>query len=141
MPKRGLRQYNKSKVACGSGMANEQEFEYFILQYAPNLLSENTISIGVVLLDSREPESGLCLARFSPGWQAKVMRTDPKADLEVLEVLAREIEQSLSSRESRIGMIAMMENTFSNTFRVSERCPCRTQNPLLLMEQLLPNPS
>jgi len=118
-------------------MATEVAFEYFFLHYAPNLTHERTIPLGIIFLDPRAWTTGLCIARFFPAWQSQVLRADPAADIDVLEALTREIERSLSVPESRIEMLKMIEDSFSNQLRVSNRHTCKTSTPFLEIESLI----
>ncbi len=117
-------------------MATEHKFEYFELQYAPNPLSEEAVNIGIILLDPEAPATGFCKARFVPHWLAKVLWVDPEADIQMLEILAQDVERRLSGPESRLEMLNQMENSFSNLVRVSERRECHTQNPVLELDNL-----
>lgn len=118
-------------------MPTESGFEYFFLQYAPDLFKKDTIEIAIVFLDPKAWQTGLCLVRFFPAWRSQVLRADPAADTDVLGALAREVEKSLSAPESRAEMLRMMEGSFSNQLQVSNRYACRTSNPFQEIEKLI----
>ena len=105
-----------------------QDLEYIVIGYAPNILADEVLNIGLILFDPKESETGYCKASFFPKWQSAVLRLDPGADIRTLETLARDIEQRLSTKQDRWEMLHLIEDFFSNTIRSSNRMRCVTED-------------
>jgi len=114
-----------------------QQLEYFLLQYAPNLLSDEHINVGVVLWMPSDLPNGFCTARFSSSWRVRVKNLSQKEDLILLAALFEDIERCLASPESRVEMLAMMQDSFSNMIRVSEIQKCVSQDPAMEIETIV----
>jgi len=118
-------------------MVDEQQFEYFWLRYAPNPMTDVVRNIGVVLFEPGALRTGFCRVRFVPSWQASVLAIDQDADVSMLAALMKEIECRLSEPNSRQEMFDVIEESFSNLVRVSDRQACRTTNPELALDDLV----
>ena len=118
-------------------MNGAHELHYIVLRYAPMLLSDDGLNLGLVLFDPREVEDGYCNVSFFSNWQSKVLRFDPEADIEMLEAITQDIERRLTCKETRWEMLHLMEDSFSNMIRVSVRQECRTQDSALEFATLL----
>jgi hypothetical protein len=112
-----------------------QQHEYFLLQYAPNALSERCVNVGLVLWTPASP-SGFCTARFAPTWRMRVHSLDPRADIEMLAALFEDIERRLGNPDLRQEMLRMIQDSFSNAIRVSEKQRCILQDPNLEVEAI-----
>jgi hypothetical protein len=66
-----------------------------------------------------------------------VSQCDPDADIEILEALAQEIEGELSRPESGMRMLQLIEDSFSNAIRVSDRLCCDSGNPEQELRRLI----
>jgi hypothetical protein len=119
-------------------MSRKQELAYVVLGYAPNTLADEVSNIGLILFDPEELETGYCKISFFPKWQSAVLRLNPKADIRILETLARDIERRLSTKRDRREMLHLIEDSFSNTIRSSNRIQFVTENdPNLELERLV----
>lgn len=110
-------------------MVDEQQLVYVLLQYARNENSAEAFIIGLVLFDPQEEQAGFCKARFLTHWKTKILQFDPDADVEVLKAIIWDIEQRLSTPNTRVDMLHQMETSFSCAIRISERKACSTRNP------------
>jgi hypothetical protein len=100
-----------------AGMKERRQCEFFLLRYAPDAVKDEFVNVGVVLVESG---GGWADVRFTKDWK-RVRCLDPEADVEMLEGLEREIkERLLEGGSSREWLLKRMEDTFSNTIRLSE---------------------
>ena len=97
--------------------------EYCLLNYVPNVLSDKSASIAMVIFPA-EPENGVCVMIYTPDWQTRVRALDRDADLEALEALSSDIRDRLSSPSQCSSMIHQLEDSFSNILQVSQRREC-----------------
>src|ERR1700722_6919945 len=91
--------------------------EYCFLNYVPNVVSNEGVSIAAIVFSPRDLEAGVCAMIYAPSWQTRVRVLDPDADLETLEALLLEIRDRLLSPSDRSDMIHQMEDSFSTSFR------------------------
>lgn len=105
-----------------------QTCTYRVLRYAPNLLRDEWLNIGVLLHDP---------ARGTVDWQliseesefARVRRLHPEADLRLLRALAGEFEaQFRASGADPPAAFAKLADTLSNTLQLSPQKALHTTN-------------
>jgi len=98
-------------------MKERRQCEFFLLRYAPDAVKDEFVNVGVVLYESG---GGWADVRFTKDWK-RVRCLDSEADVEMLEGLEREIkERLLEGGSSREWLLKRMEDTFSNTIRLTE---------------------
>ena len=71
--------------------ANERACAYRVLRYAPNLVRDEWVNIGVLVFDPQTGERRLRLIE-EPGEYARVRRLHPQADEELLRALRDDLE-------------------------------------------------
>jgi len=118
-------------------MVDERTFEYVVLRYAPNPLTEEFRNMSIVFFDPLDLQTGFCKIRFVRDWKWKVLSIDPDADVVMLESLLKEIERRLGEPNSRQDVLDLIEDSFSNVVRVSDRQTIRSNSPELALEDLL----
>lgn len=97
-------------------MKERRQCEFFLLRYAPDAVRDEFVNVGVVLVENGGPWADV---RFTRDWK-RVKCLDPEADVEVLEGLEREIRERLAeSTESREWLLRRMQDTFSNSLRMT----------------------
>lgn len=100
-------------------MANDnlQPCAYRILRYAPNLVREEWLNVGVVLLDPR----GRLHARVIEDAAdfARLRRLHPEADEAALRALARDFEQSATDAGDPQAWLSKLDDTLSNVLQLS----------------------
>ena|ERR1700680_4962146 len=115
--------------------------EYCLLNYVPNVLSDKSASIAMVIFPG-DPEKGVCAMIYTADWQTRVRVLDRDADLEALEALLSDIRDRLLSPSQCSSMIHQLEDSFSNIIQVSQRRECTLE---VCLEQkaskLTPGPS
>jgi hypothetical protein len=119
-------------------MAELQQYEFFLLRYVPNAVTEEFINIGVVLL-SATPDapsgSRFAEARFIRDWH-RVRCLDPDADLEMLSSLERGVRARFAAAGDREELLRLMNESFSGTIQLSATKGCLTESPQQEIEHL-----
>lgn len=95
--------------------------ECCFLNYVPNIVSNEGVSIAAIVFSPRDLEAGVCAMIYAPRWQTRVRVLDPDGDVETLEALLSEIRDRLLSPSDRSDMIHQMEDSFSNIVQISPR--------------------
>jgi hypothetical protein len=105
-----------------------QTCTYRVLRYAPNLLRDEWLNIGVLLHD---PERGAvdCQVISEEGELARVRRLHPEADLRLLRALAGDFEAQFRANGSDpAAVLAKLDDTLSNALQLSPPKAVRTVN-------------
>jgi len=118
-------------------MTISKKLAYLLLSYAPSPLSGKSVTIAVVLFDPASVATGLCRVHIGAHWKQRVLNVDPDADIDTLEALTSEIEYKLNLPASREMMLQVMEDSFSNALRVSDRKECLCLEPSQELERLV----
>ena len=114
-------------------MKARSQCEFFLLRYAPDAVREESVNVGVVLVES---SGNWAEVRFTKDWK-RVKCLDPEADVETLEALEGEIRERLSEGgEGRRWLLKRMEDTFSNTLRLTEPKAVLAESPALELDKL-----
>lgn len=116
-------------------MADERQFEFFLLRYVPNAVKDEFVNLGVVLLESGTNGSGFADARFIRDWR-RVRCLDPEVDIDMLEAMQREVQAQLSSVSSRDTLLKKLVDQFSNAIQVSSLKACLAAEPAKELETL-----
>jgi len=106
-------------------MNKSTTIEYCYLDYVPNVIEKEGVSIAVFVFDSSDMEKGMFAMCLVADWQSKVCKLDPCADLEILEALLTEVRERLFSEGQRSATMEQLESSFSNTLRISQRRTCQ----------------
>ena len=119
-------------------MAELQQYEFFLLRYVPNAVTQEFVNIGVVLLSATQgAPSGrrFAEARFVRDWQ-RVRCLDPDADLEMLSSLEREVRARFAATVDREELLRLMNESFSGTIQLTATKGCLTDSPQREIESL-----
>jgi Protein of unknown function (DUF3037) len=109
--------------------------DFFLIRYVPDPVKGEFANIGVLL---REVEGERKAAvRFTRDW-SRVSCMDADADIGLLESLEAEIDARLSNGAGQSGpVIAVIEDTFSNSIQMTEARACLAENLVTEMELLM----
>lgn len=101
--------------------STRRPFAYHVVRYTPNLLRDEWVNIGILLVD---PSSGRLVRRFmeEPGEFARVRRLHPAADEDLLRRLPEIFESPLAA-EAGDGLkyLDRLEQTLSNGVQLASR--------------------
>ena len=117
-------------------MTNLQRCEFFLLRYVPDLLKNEFVNFGVVMLDAeRKPgPAGFAEVRFTRDWRrVKCMAAD--ADLEMLQALEEDLRRRLALSHDREDALRTIEQ-FSNTIQLSDSQVFESASPQVDVERL-----
>lgn len=115
-------------------MAQKRSVRFFVLRYAPSLLRNKFVNIGLFMLEQPESSGGFCCFRHSPDWQ-QVQSVVPDLDVKLLDALMRELQVKLEA-PTRGELLETMHDSFSNTIQVSPWKECLTDDPKTEFENL-----
>jgi hypothetical protein len=96
-------------------MAEKRQFESFLLKYVPNILRDESVNVGVVLIAS---DGSFADVRFTRDW-SRVLCADGQADTEMLAALERDIRARLQDAPDRAALMHMLEDSCSNVVQLS----------------------
>jgi len=117
-------------------MPPRKQFDYFFLSYFPDIALTDSACLAFVLLDSETGGESFCRLETVEGWKARVKRCDPDADVKQLQAIVQDIDHKIIESQSRSAMLALIENSFSNSVRASTRRRCEAEHPEELLEKL-----
>jgi hypothetical protein len=116
-------------------MPDKRHLELFLLQYVPSPTANDSVNIGLVLLERSESARSVLDARFTSNWQP-VRALDPDADIDLLHAVVRDIcEQVKTGNPDQ--MLQRMDDSFSNAIQLSSCVECRSNNPEKDIETLV----
>ena len=107
--------------------------EFFLIRYVPDLIKNEPVNIGLVMLDSDGGER-FAGVRFASNFD-RVRCLAANADLEMIQALSEDIRQKLASASDRQQMLRIIQD-FSNTLQISETRGCQTESPQQEIEKL-----
>jgi hypothetical protein len=93
-------------------------YSYWVVRYTPNLVRDEWLNVGVLLLD---PASSRFEARFieESGEFGRVLRLQPNSDETVLRALERHFETVVRGAESPSAYLEKLGQTLSNVVQLS----------------------
>jgi hypothetical protein len=109
--------------------------EFFLIRYVPDAVKGEYTNIGVLLREAGREESAR--VRFTRDW-TRVRCMDADADVGLLEALEGEIDARLrlGSADNK-PLVAIIEDTFSNSLQMTEAHACLAENMVTEMELLM----
>ena len=128
----------QDRVAC----------EFFLIRYVPDVVKGEFVNIGVLLREAGAPQGARpapeTLVRFTRDW-SRVRCMDADADIGLLEALEVEMETRLRMVEGTPAngdpvpkpVLAMIEDSFSNSIQMSEARACLAENVAAELELLM----
>ncbi len=112
--------------------------EFFLVRYVPDVVKGEFTNIGVVLREAANAESAV--VRFTRDW-SRVRCMDADADLGLLEALEGEIAERLrmsaGNPKDPKPVLALLEDTLSNSVQISEARASLAESIPAEMEQLM----
>jgi hypothetical protein len=109
--------------------------EFFLIRYVPDAVKGEFTNIGVLLREAGRVDSAV--VRFTRDW-SRVRCMDADADIGLLEALEGEIDARLrfGAADSK-PMVAIIEETFSNSVQMTEARACLAENIVTELELLM----
>ena len=109
-----------------------KELEFFLLRYVPDVVKEEFVNVGLVLL---EP-NGYADVKFTNDFR-RVKCLDPAADIEVLQALEQEIRARIKDAgPDRDKIINKLKDSFSSTLQISASKAVLAESPQKEIELL-----
>ncbi len=113
-------------------MAENRQFEFFLLRYVPNAVQDEFVNVGVVML---EPGGAFADVKFTRDWR-RVRCLDAQADIEMLEALEKDMKRELQESRARDALLRRLNDSSSNLIQLSAIRGCLTENPAKEIETL-----
>ncbi len=109
--------------------------EFFLIRYVPDPVKGEFTNIGVLLREAGRPDAAHL--RFTRDW-SRVRCMDADADISMLEALEGEIatRMRLGTADTK-PVLAMIEDTFSNSVQMTEPRACLAENVVAELELLM----
>src|SRR5882672_11289506 len=113
-----------------------QPCAYHVVRYQPNLIRDEWVNIGVLLLD---PSSGRVRQRWleEPADFARLRRLHPAADEDLLLRIPAEFDRQFTGREmDGVAILEKFDETFSNALQLSPRKGLLARDPDAELERV-----
>lgn len=116
-------------------MSDRVPCEFFLIRYVPDAVKGEYTNIGVLLREAGREETAR--VRFTRDW-GRVRCMDADADTGLLEALEGEIDTRLRlGATNNKPVVAVIEDTFSNSIQMSEARACLAENMVTELELLM----
>ena len=116
-------------------MADRRQLEFFLLRYVPDAVKDEFVNVGVVMVEAGANGAGFADVRFTRDWR-RVRCLDPRADLEMLAALEREIRGELATTHDCDVLLRRLEDSFSNVIQLSQAKGCLAEDPVAEIEAM-----
>jgi hypothetical protein len=118
-------------------MAPFKHCDFFLLRYVPDVVKQEFVNIGVVMLE--EGEDGFTDVRFTRDWR-RVRCLDPEVEIELLQSYEDELRRLLQSRAAEVinyklpmtrrqWLLDLMQQSFSGTLQLAPLQGVLTESP------------
>jgi len=118
-------------------MADFKHCEFFLLRYVPDVVKQEFVNVGVVMLE--ESEDGFADVRFTRDWR-RVRCLDPEVDVELLQSYEDELRRLLQSRAAEVinyklpmsrreWLLDVMQQSFSGALQLAPMQAVLTESP------------
>ena len=115
--------------------ASLQTCVYRVLRYTPNLVRDEWINIGVLLLDAQGRRARVRLMEDASEF-ARLRRWHPRADEETLRALQADLERQLQAQQDPRAYVNKLDDTLSNVLQLSPQRAVLTQDFDLELDRL-----
>ncbi|HET9742611.1 MAG TPA: DUF3037 domain-containing protein [Terriglobales bacterium] len=114
-------------------MPHLKQCEFFLLRYVPDVVKDEFVNIGVLLLS---PDENFAQVRFMRDW-SRVRCLDPGVDLESLQGIEADIQdQFRAATQSPADSIARLRETLSNSLQITNSKPLLSESPQQELQRL-----
>jgi hypothetical protein len=109
-------------------MPEKRELEYFLVRYVGNVVRQEFVNIGLVMMESGGDGGGFAGVHFTADWR-RARSLDPNVDTDVLEALGREVQRRLANVDQRAQVLHQMMDGYSNAVQLSPMWRCSAEDP------------
>jgi hypothetical protein len=118
-------------------MADFKHCDFFLLRYVPDVIKQEFVNVGVVMLE--EGEGGFTDVRFTRDWR-RVRCLDPEVDIEILQSYEDEMRRLLQSHATEVinyklpmsrrqWLLDLMQQSFSGALQLAPMQAVLTESP------------
>jgi len=116
-------------------MADLKQLEFYVLRYVPYVVSGDSVSIGVLLVEPRPSGFGFAAVRMTSDWR-RVRCHDPQVDIDVLQGLEDHIRIQLQNSQDVGLLLLKLQDSFANLVQITARQVCLAADPAQELERL-----
>lgn len=116
-------------------MAEKRKLEFFLLRYVPDAVKGEFVNFGLVFIETSSVGAGFADVRFTQDWR-RLLCLDPKADLDVLQAIERDILQRVVEVRNCEEIMRVLNDSFSNVIQLSGAQGCLTDDPVKEIEEM-----
>ncbi len=120
-------------------MPDFKQCEFHIVRYVPDVVKDEPVNIGIVLLESGEGDDAFTDVRFTRDWR-RARCADPDLDVELMESFEGELRRALQSRAAEVinymepmsrrdWLLGQMQRSFSGAFQLTPAKAVLTESP------------
>jgi DUF3037 family protein len=116
-------------------MAELRQFEFFVLRYVPDAVKDESLNIGILMIEEGANGAGFADIRFTQDWR-RVQCVDPQVDVEWLQAVERDIRGQLAQSSDRTVLVNKLQDSLSNVVQLSSAKGCIAADPAREMSSL-----
>ncbi len=116
-------------------MAELRQFEFFVLRYVPDAVKDESLNIGILMIEEGANGAGFADVRFTQDWR-RVQCIDPQADVEWLQAVEGDIRGQLAQSSDRTVLMNKLQDSLSNVIQLSSAKGCIAADPVREMGSL-----
>ncbi len=120
-------------------MADFKQCEFYVVRYVPDVVKDEPVNVGVVLLELDGADDGFADVRFTRDWR-RARCADPDLDVELLESFEDEIRRLVQARAAEVinyrgamsrreWLLDQVSNSFSGALQLSPAKAVLTESP------------
>jgi hypothetical protein len=116
-------------------MADLKQLEFCLLRYVPNVVTGDSVTIGLLLFEPQPDGFGFADVRMTSDWR-RATCLDRQADIEVLQALEADLRSRLQHPQDVGSLLHKLEDSFTNLIQISPRQVCLAAEPTRELETL-----
>lgn len=112
-----------------------KQLEYSIIRYVPNVVKEEFVNIGIIMLESAA-KNGFADIQLVRDWR-RVRHFDPNADLEWIQAMERDLRVQLLGASDRFMFMNKLYESFSGQVQLSRLTTFQSEEPAVEFARLV----
>lgn len=115
-------------------MDNPKHYSFSIIRYVPDLVREEFLNIGVLVVDPTEAEPPII--RLTQDW-TRLRFMDPYVDIEVLQAIQEELPRRLAEKSEAESLFSIIQDSLSTNLQISHERGRAADSITSLAEELM----
>jgi hypothetical protein len=120
-------------------MADLRQCEFYVVRYVPDVVKDEPVNIGVVLLEAEGGDEAFAEVRFTRDWR-RARCADPDLDVELMESFEDELRRMVQTRGAEVinykgpmsrreWLLDQVQNSFSGALQLTAAKAVLTESP------------